>query len=283
MPSACSDRALDDLVRGHLPLVGHLVRELLGRVPAHVNRDDLISAGLAGLVDAARSYDAGRGTPFQRFAAMRIRGALLDELRGLDWASRSVRQRARQAESVRQEITSALGRVPTNAEVAEALGVAADKVAEVDGEVRRAAVLSLEGFAPGAAEDMIVEIATGPEDLLLYRERIGYLHQAIQALPDRLRTVITGQFLQERPTAEIAEELGVTESRVSQLRTEALGLLRDALNTHLDPDLVAPKPDGCVARRRASYFADVAAMGDLRSRLAMTDLLGLPATASNVS
>src|SRR5206468_8890871 len=87
------DRALDDLVRDHIALVGHLVRELLGRVPAHVNRDDLTSAGLAALVSAARGYDPERGIPFQRFAAMRIRGGLLDELRGLDWASRSVRQR----------------------------------------------------------------------------------------------------------------------------------------------------------------------------------------------
>lgn len=282
-PVSTPDRALDDLVREHVPLVGHLVRELLGRVPAHVNRDDLTSAGLAALVSAARAYDPERGIPFQRFAAMRIRGGLLDELRGLDWASRSVRQRARQTETVRQELTSALGRVPTNAEVAQALGVAADEVAAVDEDVQRAVVLSLQGFTAGTAEDMVTEQTAGPEDLILHRERIGYLHQAIEALPDRLRTVVQGYFLQERPMAEIAEELGVTESRVSQLRAEALSLLRDGLNNQLHPELVTQpdRPDGCVARRRASYYAEVAAKGDLRSRLAMTDTFGLPRTAQD--
>ena len=282
MPAVTTvDRALDDLVREHLPLVGHLVRELLGRVPAHVNRDDLTSAGLAALVSAARGYDPERGIPFQRFAAMRIRGGLLDELRGLDWASRSVRQRARQADTVRQDLTATLGRVPTNAEVAESLGVSIDEITSVDDDVQRAVVLSLQGFTAGTAEDMVTESTAGPEDLLLYRERIGYLHQAIEALPDRLRTVVQGYFLQERPMAEIAEELGVTESRVSQLRGEALTLLRDGLNTQLDPEMVesVERPDGCVARRRASYYAEVAAKGNLRSRLAMTTPHGVRVTS----
>ncbi len=279
MPPACSDRAVHDLVRAHLPVVGRLVRELLGRVPAHVSRDDLTSAGLAGLVSAARAYDDDRGVPFQRFAAVRVRGALLDELRGLDWASRPARHRARQVDGARQQLTSALGRTPTDAEVAQALGVAADTVAEVDADIRRAAVLSLQSFSAGAAEDMLVELAAGPEDLILYRERIGYLHQAVEALPERLRMIVKSVFLEERPAAAIAEELGVSESRVSQLRAEALGLLREALNSHLDPDLVAPKRDGCAPRRRARYVAEVAAMGDLRSRLALTDPLGLPLPA----
>ncbi len=93
------DRRREDVVQEHMPLVGHLVREMLARVPAHVNRDDLMSAGYAALVHAARGFDAARGVPFARFAAARVRGALLDELRGLDWASRSVRQRARRTDS----------------------------------------------------------------------------------------------------------------------------------------------------------------------------------------
>src|SRR5689334_15129313 len=108
-----SSRELDDLVRAHLPLVGHLVRELLGRVPAHVSRDDLASAGMAALASAAKNFDPARGTPFTAFAATRIRGALLDELRGLDWASRSVRSRARRVEAAEQQLTATLGRVPT--------------------------------------------------------------------------------------------------------------------------------------------------------------------------
>ena len=96
------DRRRADTVRAHMPLVGHLVREMLARVPSHVNRDDLLSAGYAALVAAARGFDADRGVPFARFAAARVRGALIDELRGLDWASRSVRQRARRTDAARQ-------------------------------------------------------------------------------------------------------------------------------------------------------------------------------------
>ena len=106
------DRRREDIVQAHMPLVGHLVREMLARVPAHVNRDDLLSAGYAALVAAARGFDEERGVPFARFAAARVRGALLDELRGLDWASRSVRQRARRTDTARQELTAELGRTP---------------------------------------------------------------------------------------------------------------------------------------------------------------------------
>lgn len=275
------DRDLENQIRDHIPLVGHLVREMLGRIPAHVNRDDLTSAGLVALVTAAKAYDPAHGVPFTRFVAIRIKGALVDALRGLDWATRSVRQRARQVEKVRQELTGALGRTPTAAELAESLGVAVDEVDAVEDDVRRAVVLSLQGFATGTAEDMISDSAAGPEDLLLYRERIGYLHNAIEALPERLRIVVTRYFLEERPMAEVAAELGVTESRVSQLRSEALALLKDGLNAHLNPEAVsaASRPDGCVARRRAAYYTEVGNQGTLNSRLAMTTELGLPVSS----
>ena len=270
--SAVSGRELDDLVRAHLPLVGHLVRELLGRLPAHVSREDLVSAGMAALATAAKNFDPSRGTPFGPFATARIRGALLDELRGLDWASRSVRARARKVDTAQQELTSTLGRTPTTQELAQTLGVAVGEIKAVDDDVHRAMVLSLQGFTAGAAEDMVVERTPGPEELLLHREQIGYLHHAIEALPERLRTVVTGYFFQERPMTDIAAELGVTESRVSQLRAEALVLLRDGMNTHLNPERVAPaeRPDGCVARRRDSYFTAIADKGNLRTRLART-------------
>lgn len=273
--------AIETLVRGHLPLVGHLVREMLSRLPAHVSREDLVSAGMAALATAAKAYDPERGTPFGSFATTRIRGALLDELRGLDWASRSVRSRARRLDTAQQELTAALGRTPTQTELAEALGVAVGEVKAVDEDVQRAVVLSLQGFAAGTAEDMVPERTAGPEDLLLHRERIGYLHNAIEALPDRLRRVTVAYFFEERPMLDIAAELGVTESRVSQLRAEALLLLRDGLNSHLDPDLVATpdRPGGCVARRREAYYAQIAACGTLQSRLSTTDPTGLPVTS----
>lgn len=278
---ATATRELENLVRANMSLVGHLVREMLGRVPAHVNRDDLASAGFAALVSAGQSFDPERGIPFTRFAAMRVRGALVDELRGLDWASRSVRQRARRTDAARQELTIALGRTPTDAELAELLGVGVQELTAMQDDVQRAVVLSLQGFATGTAEDMVTERSAGPEEVLLHRERIGYLHGAIDALPDRLRLVVTASFLQERAMAEIAAELGVTESRVSQLRTEALALLRDGLNAHLSPELVDQPAgaDNCVARRRAAYFEKVGAQGNLHTRLAVTNSYGLPVVA----
>jgi RNA polymerase sigma factor FliA len=275
------DRRREDRVQAHMPLVGHLVREMLARVPAHVNRDDLLSAGYAALVHAARGYDEDRKVPFARFAAARVRGALLDELRGLDWASRSVRQRARRTDGARQELTAELGRVPTIREVAERLGCSVEDIEHADDDVQRAVVFSLQGFATAGADDMVTEPSAGPEEMLLLRERLGYLRHAIDALPDRLRAVVQGYFFEERPMARIAEDLGVTESRVSQLRAEALTLLRDGLNTHLDPALAAQTPakEGCVARRRTAYYDQIEARGDLRARLALTGPDGLPVAA----
>jgi RNA polymerase sigma factor for flagellar operon FliA len=196
----------------------------------------------------------------------------------LDWASRSVRSRARRLEAAQQQLTASLGRTPSQAEVAEALGVAIDEIKSVDEDVQRAVVLSLQGFAAGTAEDMVPERTAGPEDLIVHREKVGYLHHAIEALPERLRRVVQAYFFEERPMTEIAAELGVTESRVSQLRAEALVLLRDGLNTQLNPSLVRTpdRPGGCVARRREAYYAQIATRGDLNSRLAMTDPHGMP-------
>ncbi|GIE88799.1 sigma-70 family RNA polymerase sigma factor [Actinoplanes regularis] len=275
------DRRQEDIVRANMPLVGHLVREMLVRVPAHVNRDDLLSAGYAALVAAARGFDKERGVPFPRFAAARVRGALLDELRGLDWASRSVRQRARRTDSAREELTAELGRTPTVRELADRLGCTVEDVEHAADDVQRAAVFSLQGFATATADDIVTEPGAGPEEMLIRRERLGYLRHAVDALPDRLRVVVEGYFFGERPMAEIASELGVSESRVSQLRAEALVLLRDGLNTHLDPALAAENPpkEGCVARRRAAYYERIASRGTLRTRLALTSPDGLPRAA----
>ena len=277
-PSRLTGRELDNLVHAHLPLVCQLVRELVRRLPVHVQKDDLVSAGMAALAAAATAFDPDRGVPFGGFAASRIRGALLDELRTMDWASRSVRSRARRIETAHQQLITTLGRTPTREEIAEAAGVATEELLSINDEIHRASVLSLHGFPTSAADEMIPERAPGPEDLLVNREQVGYLHNAVDALPERLRTVITGYFLEGRSTMDIATELGVTESRVSQLRTEALTLLRDGLNAHLDPDLAtaSAKPDGYVARRREDYFRRIANNGTLKSRLARTNHHGMP-------
>jgi RNA polymerase sigma factor FliA len=259
----------DDLVRQHLPLVGHLVRETMSRVPAHVNRDDLTSAGLAALVQAARSYDAERGVSFSRYASTRVRGAILDELRSVDWASRSVRRRARQVDEVRNALAAQLGRTPSVGEIASTLGVGVDEIAANEEDVSRAVVMSLQGFGETPIEEMLVSHIPGPEALVEHREKVAYLQDAVAELPERLRTVVEGSFYSERAMAEIAEQLGVTESRVSQMRAEALVLLKDALNSALEPTMVTPhaRPNGCAARRRDAYFAAVATHRSFTTRL----------------
>jgi len=272
----------EKIIRTHMPLVGHLVRDMLSRIPNHIHRDDLTSAGLHALVTAAKGWDPQRGIPFHRFASTRIRGAILDELRGLDWATRSVRTKARATDTSRQALTTTLGRTPTSDELAQALGTTTGELQQTDTDVARATVLSLQGFATSSAEDLVTEKTPGPEDMLLRREQIGYLHHAIGSLPERLQVVVTEYFLQERPMADIAADLGVTESRVSQLRAEALSLLKDGLNTHLNPDLApAPdNPDSIVARRRATYYQSIGDNTSVRSRLAMTNAHGHTAFAA---
>lgn len=249
------------LIERNMALVGHIVRETVSRVPAHVDRDDLTSAGLAALVQAAHAYDPDRGVPFARYAATRIRGALVDELRSIDWASRSVRRRARELDATRTRLASALGRPATDAEVASAAGLSIDEVTANDDDVTRAQVLSLHASEDTDLGDLLVSSAPSPEVVAEHQERLTYLSEAVVELPERLRVVVEQYFLAERPMAEIAAALGVSESRVSQMRAEALILLRDALNRELEPELVPAhaRPQGAAARRREAYFAAVAA------------------------
>ncbi|MDI6909271.1 sigma-70 family RNA polymerase sigma factor [Nocardioides sp.] len=252
---------VEALILQHTALVGHIVRETMSRVPSHVDRDDLTSAGLLALVQAAQAFDSERGVPFNRYAATRIRGAIVDELRSIDWASRSVRRRARELDATRSQLATVLGRPATRAEVADAAGLTVNEVAGNDDDVARAQVLSLHASEDEGIGDTLVGNAPDPQRVLELGERLTYLTEAVAELPDRLRLVVEQYFLNERPMAEIAAILGVGESRISQLRAEALVLLRDALNHELDPDLLTAhgRPDGCATKRREAYFAAVAA------------------------
>ena len=201
-------------MREHLPLVQYVVSEVAHRVPNHVSRSDLVSAGMLGLAQAARSFDPERGIAFDRFASTRIRGALLDELRGRDWASRSVRSRARGLQATQEELTNRLGRAPKPEEVARTLGVAPETVHKLVDDVHRATVLNYDSLVvEGDAESFIASNDDGPEDTLLDRERKAYLMDAVGALPERLRRVVIGYFFEERSMQDLADELGVSESR----------------------------------------------------------------------
>jgi RNA polymerase sigma factor for flagellar operon FliA len=256
------------LVRDHLPLVQQAVSDLSSRLPRHVHRDELYSAAMLGLAQAARSFDPGRGIAFERHASNRIRGALLDELRSADWASRSVRSRARSLRQAADGLTSRLGRSPTPAQLALELGVEVDAVHRLLEDVHRATVLNYDSIVEQGGDELLPTGDGSPETVLLDRELRAYLTDAVVALPERLRRVVVASFFKEQPMHQTAAELGVTESRVSQLRAEALALLRDCLNAHLDPEALPPepRPNGRLARRKAAYYAAVAAASDYRGR-----------------
>jgi RNA polymerase sigma factor for flagellar operon FliA len=249
------------LVTENLAVVRHQVNALISRLPPHVHRDDLISAGQLALVRAARSYDDSTGVPFARWAALRIRGALIDELRSLDWATRQARDKATRVTQATQDLASTLGRTPSRDEVAEAMGMTPAQLSDAQraSEVR---VLSMDaGPEESSLADSVRDESLGPEETLLVHEREQYLRAAVAALPDRMRQVVEGVYFDNRPMADVAADLGITQSRVSQISTEAMALMRDGINAHLDPDLVAApeRPDGAVARRRQAYYARVAA------------------------
>lgn len=254
-----SASSVDALVEDNLALVGYCVNEVSGRIPAHVSRADLASAGSLALVLAARAFDPEKGVPFSRYASLRIRGAIVDELRSMDWVSRGARRRAREVSQVSDTLAAQLRRNPTTAEVAQALGVSSSDVetARVDQDTR---VLSMEAF-DGAVAELVIDHGTSPSEALLGAERLEYLRSSVEALPDRLRHVVEQLFFHDRPVLELAEEMGVTRSRISQLRSEALELLRGGLEANLDSDAMpAVDPsEGVAARRRHTYYAAIAA------------------------
>lgn len=269
--TASTPRDEDALVRENLPLVRRAVAELSARMPRHAPRDDLISAGMAGLAQAARNFDSSRGVPFHRYAATRIKGALLDELRTYDWASRPVRAKARQMDQATEKLTAKLGRRPTEQELASEMGVEAGAVKSLSQDLHRAVVLNYESLLTSGDSDSVLlgDADQDPEFELLDRERNAYLVDAIQALPERLRVVVVAYFFEDRSMQDIGDELGVSESRISQLRSEALDLLKDGINAQLDPEAVAPLPNptGRVARRKAAYYEAIANSSTSAERL----------------
>lgn len=279
------NEARNALVEEHLPLVGYHVSEMVGRVPRHVSRDDLASAGALALVKAAESYDPATGVPFNRYAAIRVRGALVDELRSMDWASRGARTKVRRLTAVTDELTATLGHAPTREQVAEALGVDVSEVEQVRDDASRR-ILSIDSY-DNAIADILPDRAPDPEEALLDVERLAYLRAAVLALPERLRVVVQGVFFEDRTVTDIAADLGVTQSRVSQLRGEAMTLLRDGMNAHLDPHMVpeAENPTGVAQRRREAYFAAVGAQADqlTPARAATAALSGAVGTAAAAS
>lgn len=255
-------------MRAHLPLVHRAVSDMASRVPSHVSRSDLLSAALAGLAQAARSYDPSRGVGFDRFASARIRGALLDELRSRDWASRAVRARARSMAAAVEDLTASRGKAPSADEIAAHMGVDRLTYHNINSDAHRAVVLNFDSILPdGDATSVLPADEESPDVMMLDRERRAYLLDAVGALPERLRHVVVGYFFDERPMRELAAELEVTESRISQMRAEALLLMRAALDANLDEHDVVVDLSSRTALRTSAYVNAVASGSDWKSRL----------------
>lgn len=265
---------VEELCRAHVPLVHFEVRAISSRLPGHVFTDDLVSAGMAALAMAARSFDASLGVPFGRYAVRRIRGALLDELRSADWATRSLRSKVRRRDQVHDALAARLGRRPSDAEIAAEMGVSVSELERVDADLHGSVVLRLDVITDSVGADAILPSSSAtPEAMLVARERQAYLRDAIEALPERLAVVVRGCFFEDRPMRELAAELGVTESRISQMRAEALRMLRDGMNSQLAPEMVeAPaNTGGAVARRKAAYYAQIASRSSYHDRLSLPE------------
>lgn len=264
------------LIEDHLPLVRHVVFQVAVHFPRHVDREELATAGSLGLVEAARRFDPSRGVPFDRFAARRIRGAILDAVRAADWAPRSVRNNARRLEGIEQRLASELGRSPTSDEIAQALGITRDDLHRLRARLFRSVVLALEYEVNEADEELtLVEIlqddaSVEPSDELEHRELLAYMRDAVALLPDRHRIVIAGYFLHGRKSQELADELGVTESRISQLRSEALVMLREGIQAQYAAATAEPvEPVGRVAKRKARYAGAIAQRSDWSQRISV--------------
>lgn len=259
-------------IEEHLPLVRHIVFQVAVHFPRHVEREELARAGALGLVEAAHRYDESRGVPFNRFAAQRIRGAILDAVRAADWAPRSVRTAARTIEVAVGRLTSDLGRAPTHEELAAAVHVGPEELTRLQSKINRSMVLALDHPAGELAEDPVTlgdTLRLDEPDISEALERVelhAYLRDAMHLLPERHRLVVVGYFLEGRTSLALAELLGVTESRISQVRSEALAILRDAITAQYDAggDGVGGGP---AARRRVAFAAALAGSSSWRERL----------------
>ena len=227
--------ARDALLRENLSLVHHVARRLARGLAPDADVNELVSAGTMGLMSALESFDGSRGLAFSTFAVPRIRGAILDELRRQDHVPRSVRWKTRSIGAARESLTQTLGRTPVPSEVAERLGVDTPTLWRWQADVQGAMHVSIdrpatdrEGGVPSPAE----VLGNGDEladERLAREETVALLRDAMLALTDQERTVLSLYYFEELKAREIAEVMGVSESRISQIRSKALAQLRGAL------------------------------------------------------
>lgn len=229
----CMAISEEQLIKQHLPLVRRAALQLIARLPANVQLDDLMQAGMMGLLDAVRRYQQMEQAQFETYAQTRIRGAMLDELRAQDWLPRAVRGKARQIENAMQQLNHQLLRAPTDTEIANALELEIGQYHALLDEAHGVQVLHYEDLRGGQEIGNALDLAQGgsatPLSQLFIKRLRQALIQAIDELPERERLLLSLQFEHDMNQKEISLAMGVSEGRVSQLRSQAIARIRATL------------------------------------------------------
>ena len=232
--STGEDDAREKLILHYAPLVKYVASRVATGLPASVDQADLVSYGMFGLIDALTKFEPGRGNKFETYAIPRIKGAIIDELRAMDWVPRSVRFKAREIEKAHTDLESMLKRQPTEQEMAERLGITRRELHDVVSQISFVSVLALDELVSVGADrgeqvsliDTLADRGTDPTSGVESQETRGMLAAAINDLSEREKIVVTLYYFEGLTLAEIGEILGVTESRVCQIHTKAVGGLR---------------------------------------------------------
>jgi RNA polymerase sigma factor for flagellar operon FliA len=227
------------LLAENLPEVRYIARRIHDRLPSHVNFDDLVHAGILGLIDAVDKFDPGKNVQLKSYAGFRIRGAILDSLRQLDWSPRHLRRQARRIEEVNRELSAVLGRNPTEPEIAEKLGMSLERFQQQLGELRGLDLGSLQAQADdhGGEVALTATVAQQEEDpfqLAARSEMRGFLAEGIEQLDEKERQVLGLYYLEELTMKEVGILMDVGESRISQIHTAALMRLRSWLTARIN-------------------------------------------------
>ncbi len=238
----------DQLLLEQLPQVKYIARRIHERLPQHVPFDDLLHAGIVGLIDAMHKFDASKNVRFASYAKFRIRGAILDSLRDMDWSPRDLRRKARLLETTMQKLQTELGRSATEPELAKAMDMTLEEFQHMLDEIRGLEVgsLQVESLEDGRETDL-GETLPGPPDqdpfsMCMQGERKQMLADAIAELPEREQQVLALYYQEELTMKEVGAVLGIGESRVSQIHSVAVARLRATLSSSLQADAAAAPP-----------------------------------------
>lgn len=236
-PNKLTSQQKDKLIMEYAPLIKFIAQKIAVRLPSNIELDDLISSGVIGLMDAIEKYDPARDNKFKTYAEFRIRGAILDELRAQDWVPRSVRDKSKLLDRTIVSLEASLGRVATDEEVAEKLGISMEEFYDLVNQVRPVSIFSIDDAATFSNVDRksILNILEGcklnnPFNQLSLKSIKNEVTQAIEDLPERQRLVLSLYYYEDLNLKEIGKVLRVTESRVSQLHAQAITRLKAKLS-----------------------------------------------------